>query len=96
MSDNSEVKTRKFKAIKTGFYDNTQRIPGGRHEVFDAPVDFKASWAVPVEEEVEQIEKEPEPEITALSEPKPKSEGPATAVEQYKRSQLDEADVETL
>lgn len=36
----------KFRAIETGYYGDIIHVPEGKHEVFDAPEDWKASWAV--------------------------------------------------
>jgi len=36
----------KFRAIETGYYGDIIHVPEGKHEVFDAPEDWQASWAV--------------------------------------------------
>lgn len=82
---------RKYKAIKPGFYLCYRDPDHPRHSVFEAPDDFEASWAVPLDqapgikepdtdEDVEVIE-EPAEEGTTLSADKPASEGPVDLVE---------------
>lgn len=73
---------RKFRAVDVGYYGDVLRKPGGPHEIFEAPADFACTWAEPVDIEIPVID-EPE-DGTVLSQPKPRSEGPKTTLEQHK------------
>ena len=35
-----------FRAIEKGYYADIIHVPEGKHEVFEAPEDWSASWAV--------------------------------------------------
>ena len=98
-----------FKALEDGYYEDRMRRPGTPSEIFTAPADLACTWAVPCDEngnEVEEVvivgaEKPVEkPEVgTMLSEPKTPSEGPKTTVQQFKESEKaaqESEDVEVL
>lgn len=92
----AEQELRKFRAIRKGYYDDVMRDPDGKHAIFEAPADFTGSWAVPVDDDVEVPDDDKPEDGTVLSEVKLRSEGPDTTVEQYRKQEIAEADVETL
>lgn len=57
--------TKKMVATEMGFYRGSMVHPG---QEFDAPVTFKAKWAVPAGSHEPAVEPETEPEPDTLSE----------------------------